>query len=388
MNKNLLYVIIITILFMGKEVLTFIGWEQDTFFPMRYTPFVFLLIPVLFQSGLYSSYRFREERNTLLLFAFVGVVSIVLSRFGSVSVLFGILLPPILLSVALYSSDRLSIREPIRKILLLFYLTECLLAIFEKMTGTTLFKSDYSTDDIFYGFRASALHGHPLSNALLVSTIMAFLLISPYYTYTKKLILFGLGYVALLCFNTRSSIMVMAVVFIIHFTLYIFSSRRSIVLKSFYAALIYVFVSIISYLILFSGMGGRLVEHEIMDSSANARLEIVDVYLNLTLKDFMLGIGNKQMLHLAEIKVNGGHTENYWILFAASFGLVLFIPIVYSFYKLYKKYFIGTGYLTTFITAGTFIIVSSTNNSLFFQSAPLCMFMLCAYAMMPCKNRS
>ena len=258
------------------------------------------------------------------------------------------------------------------------------MAIAEKYIGTNFFGGDYSSnEELFYNFRSSALHGHPLSNALLVITIMSFILVDPQFVYIKKILLFVIGFIALLCFNTRSSIIIATIIFVLHFTIIIFTSRRNLLMKSIYVLSVYIAVTSISYLMYISGMGGRLIERELMDNSANTRMEIVETYWDIPLWDMIWGIGNQQMLWLAEQKVNGGHAENYWVLFAASFGLILFLPTVFLFYKLYKKYFAKTNYWTTFITAGTFLVVSSTNNSLFFQAAPLCVFMLCAYSMLP-----
>lgn len=387
MKKKLLYLAILTILFVGRGVLRWIGWTEKTFFPMRYDIFVYMLLPFLFTINMRKFSYLREECHLLIMFLFVAVFSLGLGRLGSVSVLFGILFPSVVLSVALNQFNKRVLKFFIRKCLILFYVIECFMAIMEKISGKNFLGYDYSgAEDLFYAFRSSALHGHPLSNALLVSIIMSFILIDSYYGYIKKIMLYILGIIALLCFNTRSSIIVMSSIFLIHFTFNMFTSKYGVLKKIHYLILVYIAVAGITYLMFVSGIGGRLMERELMDNSANTRLEIVDVYLNLPLSDMLLGVGNQQILWIAEQKVNGGHAENYWILFAASFGLVLFFPMVYLFYKLYKKYFVGAGNMATFITVGTFIVISSTNNSLFFQAAPLCVFLLCAYAMLPKLN--
>ena len=389
MKKKLIYSIVFLILFVGGGVLRYIGWTEKKFFPMRYAPYVFLLLPFIFQQGLFSSKYLKEERDLLVTFIIASIISLIIGRLGSISEIFGILLSPVLLSIALISNNSIEQKNFIRKYIFIFYILECIMAIIEKIMGINILGYNYSFDeDLFYGFRSSALHSHPLSNALLVSIIMVFILIYPCLTYWKKILLYLIGIVALLCFNTRSSIMAMTVVFMIHFAYYIISSKKNIVTKSFYISLVYSFATITSYLILYTGMGGRLIERGVMDNSANTRIEILQIYLDFSLSDLIYGVGNQEMLRIAEMNVNGGHAENYWILFAASFGLIIFIPIVILFVILYKKYFVDTNFLFVFLTAGTFLVVSSTNNSLFFQAAPLCVFMLCAYSMLPCKKES
>lgn len=69
----------------------------------------------------------------------------------------------------------------VQNIILDFFIIECFLAIIEKVLNFNLFPlvSNGSISDwTWEGFRSTAFQSHPLSNALIVSTLMNFILCS------------------------------------------------------------------------------------------------------------------------------------------------------------------------------------------------------------------
>ena len=93
-------------------------------------------------------------------------------------------------------------------VFLSFYILECSLAIIERIfstnlpilrVGESLWKGIDTAEDS--SFRSEALLGHPLQNALIVISAMSFILVSKL-SINWKFGLWGLGFLALLCFNT------------------------------------------------------------------------------------------------------------------------------------------------------------------------------------------
>lgn len=66
-----------------------------------------------------------------------------------------------------------------------------------------------------YEFRSQALWGHPLSNAGLMTYLLVFILQDDEFSVKKKNILWGIGMLALLCFNSRMSIVCSAVLYVL-----------------------------------------------------------------------------------------------------------------------------------------------------------------------------
>ena len=66
-----------------------------------------------------------------------------------------------------------------------------------------------------YEFRSCGLWGHPLSNSCILSLMMPFILLQNEFSIKKKNLLWSIGMLALLCFNSRFSIVLSAVVYIL-----------------------------------------------------------------------------------------------------------------------------------------------------------------------------
>ena len=171
------------------------------------------------------------------------------------------------------------------KLFFIFYLFETGMAITERVLGTTILgwnDIEFSVEDWgVSGFRSAALHGHPLYNALMVSISMAFILFSPL-KIKYKMILWSMGYVSILCFNTRGSIVGNALLlafYIIYVLLFdnSISSRTKVRLVMFSSIM-----TIVGLILFFNvGLGGRLAEMGLFDeSSAQTRIDVWTIFDN------------------------------------------------------------------------------------------------------------
>lgn len=259
------------------------------------------------------------------------------------------------------SVDRLYLWRLLIAFFAVFFVLEVGLSLVERIIQYPLLDPFY---EVRAHFRSRAFLGHPLYNALVVSTMMSFILTLPLRT-KYKYALWGLGYVAILCFNTRSTIVLNALFFGLHL-IYTLCWDRSVGRKLRKQALILGAISVIAGLILLFGvgLGSRLLEMGLLDEdSAQVRLDVWALIDMASLEQWLWGIDFEQLQWLME----SSHIpiiENFWIEQALRMGLLLCVPYwivsIYLGYRLYKGY----AFFPAMLTSITFLTVASVNNSL------------------------
>lgn len=264
-----------------------------------------------------------------------------------------------------------------RKWLIYIYIIECVLSIIERVLQHNFLQ--WSDEDVIFmdsygsGFRSYGLLGHPLQNALMVSIIMSFILISKYSS-KKKYILWALGYLAVLSFNTRSSIVGDALVFAAYM-LHESYKVRSIGKK------ITIFVTLLLsafglFLILsFTSWGGRLMNMGLFDSgSAEVRVNTFQIFDYFSLSTFSLpGTDSQYVMNISKIWA----TENFWIDWLMRYGYLMLIPYLVFMVMLVKKKFKGYKPFEVILTTATFLLIASTNNSLSATFVPVFLYISC-----------
>ena len=271
-----------------------------------------------------------------------------------------------------------------------FYLVECGLAIIERIIQHNFFNWQLADGIQYYtidiedsAFRSFALIGHPLQNALIVSTIMSFILISRLHL-KLKFILWGIGYLAILSFNTRSSMVgnvLILVVYILHEILYSkqYTKKQKNGMFTFLVSFIIIaFISVFVY-----GVGGRLREMGLYDEgSASVRVDIWKIFDVLPLQKFLLGFDFDQMERImlgAGVEV----TENFWIDYLLRYGLIFLSIFVMLYYILIKKLYQGYSRFHILLTFLAFILIASTNNSLSTGWHPIFIYLVCIVLFKP-----
>lgn len=282
---------------------------------------------------------------------------------------------PIFLSNYLENFKDIKYKLIAQKGIVVFYCVVCGLALVERLLSVIILARNIEVSE--EGFRSWSLCGHPLTNALLISIAMSFILLSDM---KRKLELFFLGMVALLCFNTRSSMMYWAVAAVVYY-FYLLKSHNKLSKKYFYYLL---FAGIIvSVLMLSFGFGNRIITMGAYDeSSAAVRVAIFDIFNYYPLSDFQFGYPAKdiQMIQYRS-GIYGLIIENYWLLFLLRFGYIFTsilsgLMLTFMWKNLKGRKLFDISYILV-----AFLMVSSTNNSL---SVPnngiLLFFVLCAFA--------
>ena len=374
-------------LFAGANGSLLLGLEDKRYHALLFVAFIVLAV-------LWFNEKFFKQ--TYLLFLLAVVVSeflfkvFYLKSSGAYVYCISILGAPLglLAFTGYFSSFSFSRRRNLFYITVAFYLVECLMAIAERIYGHTFigFQAGEIQMDIIetgiYDFRSTALCGHPLSNALVVSLLMSYFLTSSLKV-KYKMSLWAIGYIAILCFNTRSSIMGnMAILFV--YLVFLFVNKRKKVKFSkvyfFYAAL--TLIGIIYVLLSTTGLGGRLTQGSLSDSSVETRFDIWYIFHVINNETFLIGTDDSTiMLYMYNAGLYA--MENFWVILVLRFGIIflLFYTISYAF--LFKKLFKSYNLYDKLIILSTFIFLASTNNSLADGYYSLLNFMICSYIFNP-----
>lgn len=287
--------------------------------------------------------------------------------------------------------SNLKLWQSFYRFLLYFFICVAGIAIIELLIGRPILgwlpddTTIYITTEEISNFRSCSLLGHPLYNALCISIIMSFVLCSPLKNKYKYL-LWLFGYIAILCFNTRSSIVGHLLLLSIYIFYNIFWGKQINIKNKVLTLFIFtIIIFSIIFLINTIGIGGRLIELGLFDEdSAQTRIDIWTIFNFTDIKDILFGINSDQfslLLYQSGLFV----TENYWIDQLFRFGIVFMIPYILFYIAFCKKIYKGYGIFRSMFTCMTFILISSTNNSLSTNYLAIVIFLLCIIIFHP-KN--
>lgn len=254
---------------------------------------------------------------------------------------------PMFISIVFEELSSQNVRR-LRMIVVIFYMIECLLAIYERIFQVNVFLSMDDINNLAYynneswSFRSTSLMGHPLANAMVVTTILSFVLLCRQINIKYKLFLFSIGYIALFCFNARGATII-ASLFIFPYVVYLIKQINSRYLKISLYTLCIVVGGIFFYLIINTSFGGRLFHQEqLLDSSARTRLDVFQFY-NYLSSDQLLWGGPDLYLYLTG-KLGAGGVENGLIVLIINYGLIftmiLFLMLIcfhYNKLSLYRR---------------------------------------------------
>ena len=213
MNNSIRYLIVFLLFFLGENVSSFIHIDSKV---IMVSIFILCMIVLL----LTRSYKNRNLEIVAVLFIALYTFYKIKTDGGAGSRMIGftVLLPFVILlvfPVKKVTMKQLVMWKKLGFLCFTFYLVECLIAIFERFTYHLVFRprgeilntlSENMLEDAF-GFRSGGIHGHPLQNSLIVSIIMIFILTSSLKA-KFKYPLWLLGYIGVMCFNTRAAIVI------------------------------------------------------------------------------------------------------------------------------------------------------------------------------------
>ena len=358
---------ILITLFFGASVRDFFGIQQDNeglLGIVHWYSLPFILIAVIANR---SSTKFGKSEKMVLLFSVLSVVlSKLLGRSAGLAVIINISLEPVLLLVYLKTLDEIQLSK-LKKIVIFAFFFECSCALFEAITTNVLFARSNDIIDYAGDIRANALYGHPLQNAFIVGIVSILIMFSNENS-IKRYSLFLYGLLAIFCFNTRSSIYLLAGILVIAIVRDLLFLR-----KSFFAKCLMIFCLLISVCFLLNfiesnSLGSRL-ETGLTedDSSSNARFLLLGYFARLDLLDILFGVST-QYTEDFMFKNNLIAIENSFLGLINCSGLFFTIPYtIFMGKSLYlKEYSKWTG---TLIFLSLFLLLNA-NNALI-TNAPL-----------------
>ncbi|SFE81870.1 VpsF family polysaccharide biosynthesis protein [Thermophagus xiamenensis] len=377
------------LLFMGENVLSFMGYgigiSESPFWQKLYPSiyfFLFLIIGLFFKRIRVLFNTIKRIKFYLLIFSLLIIFSIFSLKSVPISFLPNNFFLPILVLITLSCSTKEEIKIA-RKILILFFVLSSLLAIFEKILHIHIFSSGFLRNNISIGeFRSTSFNDHPLNNSLITSVIMGFLLVSEMKLF-NKITLFMLGYVALLCFGSRSSSGLMILFLIVFIFKYqsLHKASGSFCIKKNTFVLYFLFFTatvIISVLLFNSSIADRILNNLTIDKSILARVDVFNILRYLSFKEFVFGVNTDLIISYMRVSGLGNHIENFWILWVLWFGIPFTILLSYYFisfcWKLISNY---SSFSKKFVFA-VFFVIASTNNSLAYSTTVISVFVLCA----------
>jgi len=265
--------------------------------------------------------------------------SVAINRIGEN--LFARLIPILVLSIFLYKNKQINCRL-FSIAFLLFYITECSLAIYEKITmehvihyaeiedlQATSFEMLDTTE-----FRSFSLMLHPLYNANTISVCLSFILFKNI-GFLKKMILIGLGLIALWAFNSRGALIVWAILIV--YRLFLFQSNW--IYTILIIGIMYFAIPVLLDYIQFTGILGRLSTFDLSDGSSVTRLEAFTEFINQkwTTEDIFVG-GRVLNYNGTKVSLENGILLDfgYWGFVVGSIKIVIELVMTYLSVKEYS----------------------------------------------------
>lgn len=383
------FISILVILFCGENVLNAIGWNFNgvSFFMLIYPYFYVLLALTIYIISKKSRTNSIENKafvnHALIILSGIFVFkSFILKDAGYVTSYINAFVIPILVCYTsnYYIKRSRSNQYKLCKCVEVFFIVECCLAIFERIINWNTFEVVENSTLIAAGeFRSSALQAHFLSNALIVCIVMNFMLVSKMQA-QRKVLFIGLGFLALLCFNSRAAIVIEVISVVFYFfTIILKSSRRNNKEKKYF--LYMVFATLLALPTLISmGWGGRLFATStfVKDDNFLVRMRAIDMFDYISWDRLLFGI-EPTMMKVLMARVNIPIIENFWIVFVFYYGIILSIILLFVYWKIFSIRLKNFSTISILINVGTFIFISSTNNSLSAGIPALSFFILCTY---------
>lgn len=344
----------------------YIGYTMRT--TVAFTPLVLYCI-YKFTKGDYSNKTDNTYKYLVIVGILIVIVNLLLGNNYIQSMLTMIFLPCLFYIFFL----RLNKKEKsiFRLSLLIFFITNCLIAIWEYKNQTFFIKHEIDERDLLesWSFRARALLGHPLANALIMSPMILYILISDL-DIKIRLALFAIGEYALLCFNTRSGVLATTICAIPLLYKELKKTRKSV--RKYYYLMTFVIGVLSVIYVINNNIGGRLVnisssEGFLSDDSSLARLEILKFVDYISIDELIFGSpdGYENLL----IAMNLMGVENGLITLILTYGIFLGVALAFCLILFYWKRMVYLGKIERICIMACYIGIGLTNPHIAFALA-------------------
>ena len=204
--------------------------------------------------------------------------------------------------------------------------------------------------------------GHPLASAQITAVIMTFIAVANFKKKYFQIFLFILGYVSFFCFNVRGATLVVTAIAVPYFLWKINKTtpenKRWIIKLG-----VFCVVCGMIYMVTQTSLGGRLMNMDLMDDSAQSRLEVFDFYNHYQTQDEFLW-GDPGLYRYMMRKLGAGGVENGVIAMILDYGIIFTIPMLLLLFRFqYRKLSIYSK-LEKWILLAVFYLIATMNPNL------------------------
>ena len=331
--------------------------------------FLFILAIAAYYLPAISRSLLKPDNRPVLFVLISSVILIVFKQVIGQSYIkdvFTFIIFPLLLYLVFEQMDKDS-RRILRRIVLWFFILECAVAIVERILKVNFFSyviledmiDFYNTGEAF-AFRSTALFGNPLRNGFIVSIGMAFIAIDKTISVRDRLILVILGFVALLGFNGRASILVVSITIFPYILVEYYKEHHFNIFAFSLSVLAILFMWRI---LTTTSMGGRLFHGALIDGSTEARILALQYKNYIT--DWEFWTGSPELYDRVRMALDTNGVENgviCWILNYGVFFTVLILPMLVLFH--WKKLGVYPRNLDRWLVMAVFYLIGVTNPNL------------------------
>lgn len=355
---SLLLVLTINISYFSLLIgVTYIGWLENTMY--------LIALPILISLTYFKGNNFER------LYIWVMILGMFFHflLFSSEDFIFKDSTQWIFLVVILIASRMHKVSKFIFYTLLVFFISNCVLAIIEYRLQTNLFDyyfvERYSNFKDITQFRAFGLMKHPLYSANIMIIIMSFIMISKDINSKLKIGLLTLGSLALIAFNSRGALIIWICLFVYYYLFYNIKSIYSIIsIVTVYLLFFNDFVYLVQQN---SQLFGRLSEQDnLVDKSVLSRLASYPVfwYSEWNFEQIVLG---GRIIYLPGSKYS---LENGLLLTISWWGWIVgilksMLELVISYIYL-KNYDVKDRWIVMLASWGTAYLNNNTVNTFVF----------------------
>lgn len=360
--------IVLIISFFGTGFLSKFGYEMGDLAKSNYTKIFpsiyFLALVILFYNSNFISLIFSKNS---LFFYLLSILAIIFYLYiyeltSAISFILNTLIIPFLF-FAYLKMNKLVVQRSIPLFAVKLILINSVIAIFERLYNFNLFPIKQTFGE---QFRATALLGHPLNNALITLAFILFVLVIDM-MHIAKIIYLGILFLAMFCFGARGSLLAGFIGVIVFYIVPIFFSKNnyfSRINKLTTISIIIFFVGCFSYIFLFTPFGERFRETIKDDSgSSQVRLDTLNLIDFNNLSNFYWPISAQNTNSLTD-KAGVDIIENFIIIWIFKFGLIFTIILIYFLLRFLYSNSIIKNKFYTFLIFFIFFGAAATNNSL------------------------
>ena len=347
-------------------------------------PSTYLLVAAFLLACLESGDPFRlllawcRMRPAYIVYALVilGVSGSLVIRHGLSGVAFAAdtLLRPALFALLLMLLDH-RVRDRLFLFIVGFVVANSCLGIVEVLTNWRLIPYMLGGEPVLeQHFRATAMMGHPLDNALATALTLIFVAGHIHGQVLKGalILLLGLG---LLAFGGRTALFAGLMGLVLVAFVNLIDELRSgsfTYMRGILRLLAMLFGPLaIAGVIVGTDIGQRIFAKLAWEGSAQARLEAFRFVSMMTSDEIWFGIAASRFDQLLESLNTVQVVENFWLILLARFGLIAFVPFCIAFiaflYRLSRE-----GDWKVKVAVVIFLLIASSNNSLATKKPALC----------------